>query len=342
MAKDKPLTAKSSVGTWLKHPVGGPLIRELLTTAGVDERVLAPVKLLPLQQLVTMSKGEMPQSLVDDLVQKANGGDIPEPDHAEDDTDAFWEEVITPGRFRGRTIVVTGAASGIGRATAARLAREGATVVAVDISVDALHQFAASLPDANIVTVAGDITKQDDIDRIVAEAGDRIDGLANIAGINDDFSPAHETTDAMWDRVIGINLTGGFKLTRAVLPVMMAAGRGSVVNVASEAGIRGNASGTAYTVSKHGVVGLTRSAAFMYGPHGIRVNAVAPGGVATGIPMPATVSQVGSERLHPFQMAIPTLATAEQLAASITFLLSDDGVNINGAILPSDGGWSVQ
>ena len=95
-------------------------------------------------------------------------------------------------------------------------------------------------------------------------------------------------------------------------------------------------------MSKHGVIGLTRSAAFMYGPQGIRVNAVAPGGVATGIPMPPNMSQVGSARLAPFQQQIPTVATAEQLAASITFLLSDDGININGAILPSDGGWSVQ
>lgn len=341
MARDKLLTARSSVGTWLKHPLGGPLIRELLAAAGVDERVLAPVRLLPLQQLVTMSKGEMPQSMIDDLVLKANGG-VPSDDIEADDSDSSWQESVTFTRFQGRTVVVTGAASGIGRATASRLAREGARVVAVDISVDRLHQFAASLPNAEIVTVAGDITKQDDIDRIVAEAGDRIDGLANIAGINDDFSPTHETSDAMWDRVMNINLTGGFRLTRAVLPVMMIAERGSIVNVASEAGIRGNASGTAYTVSKHGVVGLTRSTAFMYGPHGIRVNAVAPGGVATGIPMPANMSQAGTERLTPFQAAIPTLATAEQLAASITFLLSDDGVNINGAVLPSDGGWSVQ
>jgi NAD(P)-dependent dehydrogenase (short-subunit alcohol dehydrogenase family) len=127
-----------------------------------------------------------------------------------------------------------------------------------------------------------------------------------------------------------------------VLPVMLAAGKGSIVNVASEAGLRVNASGNAYTVSKHGVVGLTKSAAFMYGPRGIRVNAVAPGGVATGIPMPATISEAGLARLRPFQSQIPAIATAEELAASISFLLSDDGVNINGAMLASDGGWSVQ
>lgn len=146
----------------------------------------------------------------------------------------------------------------------------------------------------------------------------------------------------MWDRVLDINLTGAFKLARAVLPAMLETGKGSIVNVASEAALRGDASGNAYTVSKHGIVGLTRAAAFMYGPHGIRVNAVAPGGVATGIPMPAKVSEFGTTRLTPFHQQIPTVATAEQLAASITFLLSDDGVNINGVILPSDGGWSVQ
>jgi NAD(P)-dependent dehydrogenase (short-subunit alcohol dehydrogenase family) len=333
-----PLTAKSSIGTWLQHPAGGPLIRELLAQGGFDESTLAPVRELPLQQLVTLSQGQLPQAVVDDLVLRANGGVMPEA--AEESTQ--WEERVTPGRFTDRVVIVTGAASGIGRATASRIAREGGHVIAVDISGDRLDDLAFSLPDTEVVPVVGDITKQDDIDRIVAAAQSQIDGLANVAGVNDDFSPAHETSDAIWDRVIGINLTGAFKLTRAVLPAMLAAGRGSIVNVTSEAGLRGNASGTAYTVSKHGVIGLTRSTAFMYGPQGIRVNAVAPGGVATGIPLPATPSEFGMSRLAPFHQLMPPIATADQLAASITFLLSDDAVNINGAILPSDGGWSVQ
>lgn len=333
-----PLTANSTIGTWLDHPEGGPLVRGLLQAAGTGEDSLAPVRGLPLQQLVVMSQGQMPQSIVDDLVLQANGGVTPE------DTDgaAGWVERVAPGRFLGKTIIVTGAASGIGRAVAERIAREGGRVVAVDISADRLQDLSSSLPDATIDTVVGDITEQSDIDSIVATAGDRIDGLANVAGINDDFSPLHETEDAMWDRVIAINLTGGFKLSRAVIPAMLDRGAGAIVNVASEAGLRGNASGNAYTVSKHGVVGLTRSAAFMYGPQGLRVNAVAPGGVATGIPMPGQASEAGSARLAPFQSAIPTVATAPQLAASISFLLSDDAVNINGVVLPSDGGWSVQ
>jgi NAD(P)-dependent dehydrogenase (short-subunit alcohol dehydrogenase family) len=339
MAQGAPLTARSEIGRWLDDPIGGPLVRGLLAQSGADESSLAPVRALPLQQLVAMSQGALLQSVVDDLVLQANGGVAPP---ETDDDDAGWREVVTPGRFAGRTVVVTGAASGIGRATASRVAREGGRVVAVDISAERLAELVAALPDADVVTVTGDITRQEDVDAIVAAAGGRIDGLANVAGINDDFSPLHETSDATWERVLGVNLTGAFKLTRAALPVMLAAGKGSVVNIASEAGLRGNASGNAYTVSKHGVIGLTRSAAFMYGPQGVRVNAVAPGGVATGIPFPPHVSEAGSARLGPFQAQIPSLATAEQLAASITFLLSDDGVNINGVVLPSDGGWSIQ
>lgn len=338
MAVPTPLTAGSSIGTWLDHPEGGAAIRGLLGAAGnFDESSLAPVRSLPLQQLVALSQGQLPQEAIDGLVRQVNGGVIPE-----ETGSVGWQERITVGRFAGQTVIVTGAASGIGRATATRVAKEGGRVIAVDISVDRLAELAESLPEADLVTVAGDITKQADIDAIVAAAGPSIHGLANVAGINDDFSPAHETEDAVWDRVIAINLTGGFKLMRAVIPAMLAAGAGSIVNVSSEAGLRGDASGNAYTVSKHGVIGLTRSAAFMYGLQGIRVNAVAPGGVATGIPFPPHVSEVGSARLAPFQAQIPTVAAAEHLAASITFLLSDDGININGAILPSDGGWSVQ
>ena len=129
-------------------------------------------------------------------------------------------------------MIITGAASGIGRATASRVAREGGTVIAVDISAERLESLKAALPQSDIVAVTGDITRQDDIDGIVAAAGDKIDALANVTSINDDFSPLHETSDAMWDRVIGINLTGAFKLSRAVLRVMLSARKGSIVNVA--------------------------------------------------------------------------------------------------------------
>jgi len=326
------ITADTPIGEWVSHPEGGPLIRALLSDAGFDETVLAPIRQVPLGQLVVLSQGKLGQDVVDDLVARVNGGVVPAATGS--------RERIVPGRFEGRTVVVTGAASGIGRATASRVAREGGRVVAVDVSADRLDEFAAGSPD--LVPVSADITDAAGIERILAAAGTRIDGLANVAGIADDFSPAHEVSDELWRRVFAVNVDGTFRLIRAVVPAMLEAGSGSIVNIASEAALRGSAAGIAYTASKHAVVGITRNCAVMYGPHGIRVNAVAPGGVATGIGQSAAPSEFGQGRLGGFFGLMPPIATAEQLAASITFLLSDDGVNVNGAVPPSDGGWSAQ
>ncbi|MEU8658202.1 SDR family NAD(P)-dependent oxidoreductase [Actinoplanes philippinensis] len=331
----KPLTATSTVGEWLDHPEGGPALGGLLAAGGADPSMLAPVRGLPLRQMVELSQGTMPQSVIDELVLQVNGGVAPEA--AEE---SGWTEQIVDGRFLGRTIIVTGAASGIGRATASRIVREGGRVIGVDITAGKLAETEVALGDS-FVAVAADITRSGDIDRVVAAAGDRIDGLANVAGVVDDFSPIHETSDAVWEKVFAVNVDGLFRLTRAVVPAMLAAGRGAIVNIASEAGLRGNAAGVAYTASKHAVIGITKNIAFMYGQHGIRTNAVAPGGVATGM-APAGQSEFGRGRTGPFLQLIPGVAQAEHLAASITFLLSDDGVNLNGVVLPSDGGWSVQ
>jgi NAD(P)-dependent dehydrogenase (short-subunit alcohol dehydrogenase family) len=178
-----------------------------------------------------------------------------------------WQERVVPGRFDGRTVIVTGAASGIGRATASRVLREGGRVVAVDVSHERLDIFAADAGSADLVTVAADITDATGIDRIMTAAGPRVDGLANVAGIADDFSAAHEVTDEVWQRVFAVNVDGTFRLIRAVVPSMLEAGGGSIVNVASEAALRGSAAGIAYTASKHAVVGITRSCALMYAPH---------------------------------------------------------------------------
>jgi NAD(P)-dependent dehydrogenase (short-subunit alcohol dehydrogenase family) len=248
---------------------------------------------------------------------------------------------VVPGRFDGKTAVVTGAGSGIGKATAQRLLAEGARVVASDISTERLDAFAAEAGTDMLVTVAGDVSQQSTIDAIMAASGGVVDALANNAGIMDGFLPTGEITDEVWDRVMNVNLTGPMRLTRAVLPGMVERGGGAIVNTASEAGIRAGASGTTYAVSKHGVIGLTKSTAFFYGPKGVRVNAVAPGGVATNIEAPFQ-SQLAGERLGPlFQAMLTAAATPEQLAAAITWLLSDDSTNVNGAILMSDNGWST-
>ena len=241
----------------------------------------------------------------------------------------------------GKTVIVTGAASGIGQATALRIAREGGRVIAADISKERLDDLVAENAGLDLVPVAGDISTEETVAAVVAAAGGRVDALANVAGIMDNFAPIHEVDDELWDRVFRINVTALMRLTRAVVPLMLDAGTGSVVNVASEAGLRGSAAGAAYTASKHAVVGLTKNSAVMYGPKGLRFNAVAPGPTITNI-VANWGSQLAAERLGPLMQAtVPTPATAAQLAASITFLLSEDGTNVNGAILASDGGWSA-
>lgn len=245
------------------------------------------------------------------------------------------------GRFAGKTAIVTGAGSGIGRATAIRLAREGARVIASDVRPERLEELATALTGFGVVIVDGDVSAEDTVQRLVAAAHGPVHLLANVAGIMDGFLPPAEIDDATWDRVLAINLTAIMRLTRAVLPSMIEAGAGSIVNVSSEAGLRGSAAGTAYTTSKHAVIGFTKSTAFFYAATGIRCNAVAPGAVATNIEAPFK-SQFAGERLGPFMQAnIPSVATAEQLAAAITWLLSDDSTNVTGVVLPSDGGWSA-
>lgn len=168
-----------------------------------------------------------------------------------------------------------------------------------------------------------------------------MDAVANIAGIMDGFLPPHELDDAIWERVMNVNVTAIMRLTRAVLPLMREAKYGSIVNVSSEAGLRGSAAGTAYTTSKHAVIGFTKSTSFFYAQEGIRCNAVAPGGVATNIEAPFNSGFAGG-RLAPFmQLMVPPIATSEQLAASVSWLLSDDSLNVTGTVLASDGGWSA-
>jgi len=348
------LSGDTKIKDWLAHPQGGPILRKMLAEAGQDESQLKPVRNFAMKRLIPMSKGQFSEEKIAELVAMAEAydpttapeGDAPAPPAAasapEDDEIELpdFVEKVTEGRFAGKTVIVTGAGSGIGRATASRIVREGGRVVAVDINEEGLDAFVTEHEGGDVVKVVANVTKQEDVDAVVAAAGDRIDGLANIAGIMDNMTPLHEVSDEVWDRVMAVNATGLFKLSRAVIPTMLAANAGSIVNITSEAGIRGSAAGLAYTASKHAVVGITKSSAFIYGPQGLRINAVAPGPVITGI-QASFDSPMAAARIQKAMAVLPTPVGPESLAASITFLLSDDGHNVNGVILPSDGGWSA-
>ncbi|NNN29718.1 glucose 1-dehydrogenase [Streptomyces sp. S3(2020)] len=246
----------------------------------------------------------------------------------------------------GRSVIVTGASSGIGRAAALAFAAEGAKVLVADLNAEGARTVVKEIEEAGgtAVAVTGDLSDQAVVDQVAATAVERfggVDVLVNNAGIMDRMSALADVDDAEWERVIRVNLTAPFLLTRAVLPHMLAAGGGAVVNTASEAGLRGSAAGAAYTASKHGVVGLTKSLAVMYRKQGIRANAIAPGGTATGIVVDADREAHGPAALGPHFVNVGRLAQPEEQAAAIVFLASDAASNINGVVLPVDDGWSA-
>jgi len=244
------------------------------------------------------------------------------------------------------SVIVTGAGSGIGRAAALRFAAEGARVVVADIDAGRAEAVTQEIRAAGgtAEAVAGDLGEQAVVDRVVGTAVERFGGLdvlVNNAGVMDRMSATADVSDEEWERVIRVNLTAPFLLIRAALPHMLARGRGAIVNTASEASLRGSAAGTPYTVSKHGVIGLTRSVAIMYRDAGIRANAIAPGGTRTNLAVDIVPGSHGPTVMASYMHNIGRVAEAEEQAAAIVFLASDAASNISGAVLPVDNGWSA-
>ena len=241
-----------------------------------------------------------------------------------------------------KVAIVTGAASGIGKAAALLLNRERYHLVLADRQAldETLRLIVETGGTAD--TVVGDITDSETIATILKTAGNRVDLLANIAGILDAYFPADEVEDDLWELCFNVNVNAAFRLVRGVLPLMVKAKRGSIVNVASVAGVSGNGGGAAYVSSKHALVGLTRSVSMMYRSDGIRSNAVAPGPVLSGMTESFSIdSERARSVMKDYFPTLPPTASPDDIAEAIVWLASDKALNVNGADLACDGGWSA-
>ncbi len=249
-------------------------------------------------------------------------------------------------KLEGKSIVVTGASSGMGKAIVELFVKEGAHVVAVARRKERLEQLAASLEDAagKVVLFAGDVSKREDcegmIDQAIAAYG-KLDVLINCAGVMDDMSPVGDASDEKFDYVIGINVYGTLASMRKACQVFLEQGNGgSIINISS-VGSMHQAAGAIYCASKAAVNAISRNTAFMYQKDGIRCNVIAPGAINTeisasmGMPNPA-----GYQKLAPVIALGPAPGEATDIANAALFLASDESAFISGVVLPVDGGWT--
>lgn len=248
--------------------------------------------------------------------------------------------------LEGRVSVVTGAGAGIGRAIAGRLANAGSAVVIADIDPTRVDAAVAELAagGAQVAGVVADVSKNAGADAILAKAiaaFGHVEIVCNNAGIPDRWMTLTEVTDDLWQRNIDVNMTGPFRVCRVAVPIMLEQGHGVIVNVASIAGFRGGRSGLAYTVAKHGVIGLTRAIAAEYGTAGIRCNCISPGSVVTSLSGTEGMSPKGLELREKGIVTRPPRAMPDDIAPTVAFLASDDSRYINGANIVVDAGWTA-
>ncbi len=250
-------------------------------------------------------------------------------------------------RLQNKVAVVTGAASGMGKAIAILYAKEGAKVVVSDINLEAANQTVEEIKTngGDAIAVLANVAKEEDIQNLIDTAVNQygtLDILVNNAGIMDNFEPASDIEDEKWERIFAINTTSVMRATRKALSIFLEKQSGVIINVASAGGLQGARAGAAYTASKHAVVGFTKNTGYMYATKGIRCNAIAPGGVETNISSSMTgVNQFGMERIQPGLAINPRVGKPEDIANIALFLASDESSFVNGTVITGDAGWTA-
>jgi NAD(P)-dependent dehydrogenase (short-subunit alcohol dehydrogenase family) len=244
-------------------------------------------------------------------------------------------------RFKDLVVLLTGAASGIGKASILRMAEEGASVVCADIQSEAAEATAKEAKElgAEAIALTLDVSDPESVKRCVgasiSEFG-RIDSLCNIAGILH-FDNTHDLHLERWNQIIAVNLTGTFLMTQAALPHLLES-KGALVNMASIAGLAGQPWSAAYSASKGGVLSFTRTIAVEYGKQGMRANSVSPGGILTPIQNEFHLPEGADARLLQRIMPLDKMREAQTAAAVVAFLASPDSIHINGETIRVDGG----
>lgn len=251
-------------------------------------------------------------------------------------------ESISPIRLDGKRTLVTGGASGIGAATARVLSDLGARVAIADIDGERAE---AALGDTKAVAwTQGDVSNAEDSERMVAEAAEALGGLDlvfNSAGIGDDLVPVHAQDPERWRRVVDVNLYGTYLVCRAAGRIMVAQKAGAIVNVSSIVGLDAFPGRSAYGVAKAGIIHLTKTLACEWGGVGVRVNGIAPAYTRTPMVQALLDRQVFDPSIVEARTPLRRLASSNEMASAVAFLLSDWASYITGVVLPVDGGWSA-
>jgi len=253
---------------------------------------------------------------------------------------------MSKGNFRleGKVALITGAGSGVGRAMAKLFSQEGAKVIVIDVVPERVKQVVDEINGGASGQVR-DLASQSEVEKMVGDAlssAGRIDILCNNAGIMDGFMPVADTSDDLWKKILDVNLNAPFFASRKVIPSMLSKNGGVILNTASIASLFGGRAGAAYTVSKHALIGLTKSIAAEYGDKGIRCNAMILGAVQTNIGLGSSnPSPLGLELLKKASATMPQVADPMEIARLGLFLSSNEASFMNGSCVVIDNGWTV-